>query len=159
VQLAIAAAPGCAHDHLFVTIERVRFQPAGVDAVGVEVALSSPQRVDVGAQAAPIQLARASLPAGHYDSVQLVLRPNAGNDQLANAVQWRGGALVALEPPRHASVPVELDVPPQGDVQFVLAPDVCAAVRAGAQGAPVLKAQLRFNQRRDDQAALAAFLP
>src|SRR4051812_39062451 len=105
LRLAMTDAPACGYDHVYVTVDRVRVHQSGPasdnDSGWSEVALATPKRIDLLALTNGVfeELGQTQLPAGNYTQVRLVLVDNTGNNQLANAVQPTGGALVALNTP------------------------------------------------------------
>src|SRR6185369_7581075 len=137
---------GCAFDHIFVTVEKVRVRrhAKGSDENSgwTDIALPAPRRADLLNLADGLlhELGTAPLPAGHYGGFRLVLASNSatGAGSLANAVQPTGGSLAALSPPGQGGLKLQADFEvPAGQVADLVPADFdpCQSiVRAGNSG-------------------------
>jgi hypothetical protein len=88
-------APSCGFDHVYVTVSQVRINASSSagdnDSGWTNITLATPQKIDLlsltnGTMAT---LGQASLPAGQYQQVRLVLTQNQGNT-VANSVVVSG---------------------------------------------------------------------
>ncbi|MEM5330407.1 DUF4382 domain-containing protein [Paraburkholderia sp. JHI2823] len=95
VNVQMADAPSCGFDHVYVTVSQVRINASSSagdnDSGWTNITLATPQKVDLlsltnGTMAA---LGQATLPAGQYQQVRLVLAQNQGNT-VANSVVVSG---------------------------------------------------------------------
>lgn len=158
LRLAMTDAPACGYDHVYVTVDRVRVHQSGsaADADGgwSEVVLPTPKRMDLLTLTNGVleELGQTSLPAGTYSQVRLVLVENGGNNQLANAVQPTGGALVALNTPSAQQSGLKLKtnftVVSGQTADLMLDFDACrSVVVAGGSGSYNLKPVLSVTPR------------
>ena len=128
----------CSYDHVYVTVAGVRaLQRAGETVQWVDIALASPQRIDlVGLGGGVLQaLGAALLPAGDYSEIRLVLTEGA------NQVQPTGAALAPLSVPGGApsglKLAGEFTVPAGQSGDVVLEGfDACRSVIAAAIRTP-----------------------
>ena len=95
VNVQMTDAPSCGFDHVYVTVSQVRINASSTagdnDSGWTNITLATPQKVDLlsltnGTMAT---LGQATLPAGQYQQVRLVLAPNQGNTS-ANSVVVSG---------------------------------------------------------------------
>lgn len=139
--VARAAGPGCAYEHVFVTVERLVLNrgPSRVETV-----LPQRKRIDllVADRGLLQSLGVAPLAPGHYSDVRLILSADGGSDGgiPANAVQASGGPLTALKTPgaQHSGLKlqVDFDVAEGQAADLMLDTDPCALVKQppGAAG-------------------------
>jgi len=113
VSVSLTDAPSCGYDAVWITVSKVRIHQTSTDndnAAGwTDISLNPPRKINLLNLNDPTQpnfaldnLGEASLPAGHYTQVRLVLSPNPkGNGQpLANSVVLSG-----------TTTEIELDTP------------------------------------------------
>jgi hypothetical protein len=95
VNVQMTDAPSCGFDHVYVTVSQVRINASSSagdnDSGWTNITLATPQKVDLlsltnGTMAT---LGQATLPAGQYQQVRLVLAQNQGNTA-ANSVVVSG---------------------------------------------------------------------
>jgi Domain of unknown function (DUF4382) len=95
VNVQMSDAPSCGFDHVYVTVSQVRINASSSagdnDGGWTNITLATPQKVDLlsltnGTMAT---LGQATLPAGQYQQVRLVLAQNQGNT-VANSVVVSG---------------------------------------------------------------------
>jgi hypothetical protein len=95
VNVQMTDAPSCGYDHVYVTVSQVRINASSSagdnDSGWTNITLSTPQKIDLlsltnGTMAT---LGQATLPAGQYQQVRLVLTQNQGNT-VANSVVVSG---------------------------------------------------------------------
>ena len=158
LSVALADAPACGYDHVYVTVDRVRVHKSGTAADGdsgwTDLALATPKRIDLLTLTNGVmeELGQTQLPSGTYSQVRLVLVENGNNNQLANAVQPSGGALVALNTPSAQQSGLKLrtsfEVRNGQTSDLLLDFDACrSVVVAGASGGFNLKPVLTVSPR------------
>ncbi|MBK0392392.1 DUF4382 domain-containing protein [Ramlibacter algicola] len=158
LRMAMTDAPACGYDHVYVTVDRVRVHQNGGAADGdagwSEIALAAPKRIDLLTLTNGVleELGSTQLPAGSYTQVRLVLVDNNGTNQLANAVQPTGGALVALATPsaQQSGLKLKTNFEVQGGqtADLLLDFDACrSVVRAGNSGNYILKPVVSVTPR------------
>ncbi|CAM2192528.1 DUF4382 domain-containing protein [Paraburkholderia kururiensis] len=95
VNVQMTDAPSCGFDHVYVTVSQVRINASSSagdnDSGWTNITLATPRKIDLlsltnGTMAT---LGQASLPAGQYQQVRLVLTQNQGNT-VANSVVVSG---------------------------------------------------------------------
>ena len=138
VRFAVTDAPACGFDSVNVTIQKVRVhKDAGAvdaDAGWSEVVVSPARRVDLLGLTNGVleELGQASLPAGKYTQLRLILGANDSNTPLANSVLPTGGSETALTTPSGqqsgAKLNVDIDVAAGKVADFVLDFDACKSV-------------------------------
>jgi len=163
--LALADAPACGYDHVWVTVDRVRVhQSASADPAAdggwSEIALAAPRRIDLLTltNGALEELGQTALPAGRYQQLRLVLAPNDAASPMANAVVPTGGTEVALDTPSGMQsglkMNADIDVPAGQVADFLIDFDACqSVVRRGQSGRYNLKPVLRVLPRLTDAGA------
>ena len=161
VRFAVTDAPACGFDSVNVTIQKVRVhKDAGAvdaDAGWSEVVVSPAKRVDLLGLTNGVleELGQASLPAGKYTQLRLILGANDSNTPLANSVLPTGGSETALTTPSGqqsgAKLNVDIDVAAGKVADFVLDFDACkSVVTRGNSGGYNLKPVIQVIARLSD---------
>ncbi|MBH9551995.1 DUF4382 domain-containing protein [Inhella gelatinilytica] len=155
LNLWLADAPACGMDKVFVTVEKVRVHTSSTagdaDTGWVDITPPAPVRVDLltltnGTLAA---LGQATLPAGSYQQLRLVLAESTGANPMANAVRPSGAtADVALETPSGLQSGLKINagitVTATQRVDWAIDFDACKSiVQAGHSGRYQLKPVLQ----------------
>ncbi|HEY0856944.1 MAG TPA: DUF4382 domain-containing protein [Albitalea sp.] len=149
VRFALTDAPAC-YDAVNVTVQKVRIHKSGAAAEGdsgwSEVVLATPKRVNLVPLTNGVleELGQATVPAGNYSQIHLVLAPNDAATPLANSVQPIGGTEVPLDTPSAMQSGLKLQTHfevEEGEVaDFVLDFDACKSiVTRGNSGQYALK--------------------
>lgn len=143
-------APACGFDNVYVTIDKVRAHKSGDAAEGesgwidIPVELQNP-KVDLleltnGVLA---KLGDVTLPAGTYNQLRLVLKPNTGANPLSNSAVPTGGVETALFTPSAAQSGLKLngsfDVVDGAQTELTLDFDACRSVVTRGNGSYGLK--------------------
>lgn len=150
LRLSMTDAPACGYDAVNVTVEKVRVHQSSTAAEGdggwSEVVVSPAKRLNLLDLTNGVmeQLGQASLPAGRYTQLRLVLAENGGSTPLANSVVPTGGTEVALDTPSGTQsglkLNVNIDVPENQIADVALDFDACkSVVRRGNSGQYNLK--------------------
>ena len=150
MRVSLTDAPACGFDQVNVTVDRVRVhQDDGAADGGAgwhEVVVSPPRRINLLDLTNGVldELGQATLPAGRYTQLRLVLADNTGAAPFANSVVPTGGREVALSTPSAQQSGLKLktaiDVPDGQVADVVLDFDACkSVVRRGNSGAYNLK--------------------
>jgi len=158
LRVAMADAPACGYDNVFVTVEKVRVHTSGAaaDAEGgwQEVVISPAKRIDLLTLTNGLveELGTTALPAGSYTQVRLVLASNSSAAPTANAVKPTGGALVPLNTPSGQQSGLKLqthfDVQAGQMMDLVIDFDACkSVVKAGGSGNYNLKPVMSVTPR------------
>lgn len=161
LRLALTDAPSCGYEQVHVTVQKVRVhQSAGAadaDSGWSEVVLAPARRIDLTrlTNGALEELGQATLPAGKYTQLRLVLADNDAVTPLANAVLPEGGVLTALTTPSATQTGLKLNVNIEVEADkradFIIDFDVCkSVVRRGASGQFNLKPVLTVTPRLSD---------
>lgn len=160
LRMAMTDAPSC-YEQVLVTVEKVRVHKGINAADGSEgweeiVPPGAPVQVDLlnltnGALA---DLGTASVDAGDYSQLRLVLAENTPANPLANAVKPLGGALQPLKTPsaQQSGLKIKADfgVPADGTTHLLLDFDACkSVVLAGDSGQYILKPVVRLSLKPD----------
>lgn len=159
VSVSLTDAPACGYEAVNITVRKVRIHQsdsAGDNAPGwTEITLDPPRRINLLDLNDPTQpnfaletLGEASLAAGHYTQLRLVLVPNGPGNPLANSIVPAGGAEVALDTPSAVQSGIKLihqfTVGSGQRVDLVLDFDAChSVVKAGLSGKYLLKPVIR----------------
>lgn len=145
VRLAVTDAPACGYDHVYVTVNAVKFHQSpdatDTDAGWQTLALGgTPQRIDLLDLTNGLlqELGQTILPTGTYTQMRLVLAPNS-SAPYANAAVPTGGTETALTTPSAQSSGLKLatrfTVTPGQLTDLVLDIDACKSiVTAGQSG-------------------------
>jgi len=138
VRFALADAPACGYDAVNVTVQKVRINQSSsasdTDGGWSEVVLSPAKRVNLLDLTNGVleELGQASVPAGSYSQVRLVLAENDATSPLANSVVPTGGSEVALDTPSAQQSGLKLQthitVAAGTVADFVLDFDACKSV-------------------------------
>lgn len=161
LRVAITDTPACGYDEVNVTVQKVRVhQSAGAgdgDAGWAELVVQPPRRIDLTNLTNGVleELGQATLPAGRYTQLRLVLAENGASAPFANSVRPSGGGEVALTTPSGAQsglkVNADIDVPADRRADVVIDFDACrSVVRRGNSGQYNLKPVLRVVPRLSD---------
>jgi len=149
VNVQMTDAPSCGFDHVYVTVSQVRINAnsgAGDNDAGwTTITPATPQKVDLLALTNGVMstLGQATLPAGRYQQVRLVLAQNQGN-ALANSVVVSGTATEqALATPSATQSGLKIirpfDVAANSTVDLVLDFNACKSVVQQGNGSYALK--------------------
>ncbi|HWP20109.1 MAG TPA: DUF4382 domain-containing protein [Burkholderiaceae bacterium] len=149
VRVSMTDAPSC-YEHVYVTVSRVsihRSATAEPNDGGWSHIDVAPQRVDLLTLTNGVlqELGEASVPAGRYSQIRLVLAPNGGTEPYANAVVLPGAsAEIPLDTPSGQQsglkLNAHLDVADGQVLDVVLDFDACkSVVQAGNSGKYLLK--------------------
>ena len=158
LRVALTDTPACGYDAVNVTVEKVRVHQsasASEDAGGwSEVVLNPVKRVDLLKLTNGVleELGAASLPAGNYTQVRLVLSSNSTATPMANSVVPTGGTETALETPsgQQSGLKINTNVGVASGqlTDIVLDFHVCeSVVSAGQSGRYILKPVLSILPR------------
>jgi len=162
ISLALTDAPACGYDEVVVTVEKVRLHQSASAGEGEggwqELLVQPPRRVNLLDLNNGVleELGQATLPAGHYTQLRLVLAENGGgNAPPANAVKPSGGSRVPLATPSGTQsglkINVDIVVAPDQRADFVIDFDACkSVVRRGNSGQYNLKPVLTVVPRLSD---------
>lgn len=157
VRFALTDAPAC-YDAVNVTVQKVRIHRSSAaaesDAGWSEVVLATPKRINLVPLTNGVleELGQATVPAGSYSQIRLVLAANDATAPLANSVQPIGGAEVPLDTPSAMQSGLKLQAHfevEEGQVaDFVLDFDACKSiVTRGNSGQYALKPVLTVLPR------------
>lgn len=149
VNVQLTDAPACGFDHVYVTVSQVRINASSTaadsDGGWTTIALATPQKIDLlgltnGAMAS---LGQATLAAGQYQQIRLVLGQNQGNS-IANSVVVSGTATEqALATPSATQSGLKIirpfDVAANSTVDLVLDFNACKSVVQQGNGNYALK--------------------
>jgi hypothetical protein len=149
VNVQITDAPACGFDHVYVTVSQVRINAnstaADNDGGWTTISLATPQKIDLLAltNGAMATLGQATLAAGQYQQVRLVLGQNQGNS-MANSVVVSGSATEqALATPSATQSGLKIirpfDVAANSTVDLVLDFNACKSVVQQGNGNYALK--------------------
>lgn len=138
MRLSLTDAPACGHDAVYVTIDRIRVHQdsAAADTASgwQDIVVSPARRIDLLTLTNGVltELGEASLPAGRYTQMRLVLAPNDTAQPRANAVVPTGGTETEMATPSGQQSGIKLDIGidvPVGQVaDVVLDFDACKSV-------------------------------
>ena len=165
LRVALTDAPACGFDQVNVTVERVRVHTSMAandnDQGWSEIPVSAPRRIDLLSlqNGAIAELGQATLPAGTYTQIRLVLRANAGGSP-ANSVVLSGGAEMPLDTPSAQQSGLKLakgfTVQPGELTDIVIDLDACKSIVTRGNGSYGLKPVMQMLPRNG--AAIAGFI-
>ncbi|MCM5679153.1 DUF4382 domain-containing protein [Schlegelella sp. S2-27] len=152
VRMSLTDAPAC-YEHVYVTVDQVRVHESGAadtdDGGWVDIPLAAPQRIDLLTLTNGVlaELGQASLPAGAYSQIRLVLADNPASAPYANAIVRAGditGTEIPLKTPSAQRSGLKLNTHLQVEadqvLDVVLDFDACKSiVTAGNSGNYLLK--------------------
>ena len=149
VNVQMTDAPSCGFDHVYVTVSEVRINASSSagdnDSGWTNITLATPQKVDLLAltNGTMATLGQATLPAGQYQQVRLVLAQNQGNT-VANSVVVSGTTNEqALATPSATQSGLKIirpfDVAANSTVDLVLDFNACKSVVQQGNGSYSLK--------------------
>ncbi len=148
VNVSMTDAPSCGYDHVYVTVDRVRVNASANagqnDAGWTDIALSKPTKIDLLSLTNGLlyNIGQASLPAGHYEQVRLLLTANQGNT-LNNSIVPTGGIEQPLATPSATQsgykVTGSFDVIPGTRVDLIVDFDACHSIAQQGNGSYSLK--------------------
>jgi hypothetical protein len=158
LRLALTDAPACGYDAVKVTVQSVRVHQSPTaedgDAGWETIALAEAQQVDLLSltNGVLLELGQASLPAGRYRQLRLVLADNDSGNAPANAVTPTGDTERALSTPSAQQsglkLRVSMDIAAEQVADYVIDFDACrSVVRAGNSGQYLLKPVLSVLPR------------
>jgi hypothetical protein len=161
LRLAITDAPACGYEQVNVTVQKVRVHQSALAADGdsgwSEIVLAPARKIDLNTLTNGVlsELGEATLPAGRYTQLRLVLAENDSTTPLANSVVPDGGSETALSTPSAAQsglkLNVDIDVLPEQRADFIIDFDACkSVVRRGNSGQYNLKPVLTVTPRLSD---------
>ncbi|WP_233867695.1 DUF4382 domain-containing protein [Paraburkholderia adhaesiva] len=149
VNVQMTDAPSCGFDHVFVTVNEVRINASSSagdsDSGWTSITLATPQKVDLlsltnGTMAT---LGQATLPAGQYQQVRLVLAPNQGNTPSNSVVVSGTTNEQALATPSATQSGLKIirpfEVAANSTVDLVLDFNACKSVVQQGNGSYALK--------------------
>jgi hypothetical protein len=146
VSVSLTDGPACGFDAVNVTVSKVRIHQSDSASEGAggwtEITLNPPRKINLLDLNDPTQpnfaldhLGEASLLAGHYTQLRLVLIPNSNNPNppFANSVVLSGTTTeIALDTPSGIQSGIKLvhqfDVPPGQRVDLLLDFDACKSI-------------------------------
>jgi hypothetical protein len=148
LRVALTDAPGCGYDHVDVTVERLRVHrsAAATDAETgwIEIPMAGPKAIDLLTlnNGVIAELGQATLLAGQYEQIRLVLAPNRGNT-VANSVTPRGMAAQPLDTPSGTQSGIKLThgftVAPDQLTDLLIDVDACKSIVERGDGTYGLK--------------------
>lgn len=149
VNVQMTDAPSCGFDHVYVTVSEVRINASSSagdnDSGWTNITLATPQKVDLLAltNGTMATLGQATLPAGQYQQVRLVLAQNQGNT-VSNSVVVSGTTNEqALATPSATQSGLKIirpfDVAANSTVDLVLDFNACKSVVQQGNGSYSLK--------------------
>ncbi len=149
VNVQMTDAPACGFDHVYVTVSQVRINSSSTaadsDGGWTTITLATPQKIDLlsltnGAMAT---LGQATLPAGQYQQIRLVLAQNQGNSTANSVVVSGTSTEQALATPSATQSGLKIirpfDVAANSTVDLVLDFNACKSVVQQGNGSYALK--------------------
>jgi hypothetical protein len=150
--VALTDSPACGFEEVNVTVRSVRIHQSSsapdAGAGWTEIALNPPRKINLLNLNNGVldSLGQATLPAGHYTQLRLVLDRNNGMGLANSVVPLAGpqaGVETALDTPSGVQSGIKLvhqfDVPPGGRTDLVLDFDACKSVVVRGNGTFALK--------------------
>ena len=148
LSVSLTDAPSCGFDAVNVTVNKVRVNASAgagdTDAGWTDITLNPARKINLLNLTNGVleSLGQASLPAGHYSQLRLVLDANTGTG-LANSVVPTGGTETTLSTPSAVQSGIKLakefDVAAGQNVDLVLDFDACKSVVTQGKGRYLLK--------------------
>lgn len=149
VNVQMTDAPACGFDHVYVTVNQVRINAsssaADSDGGWTTITLATPQKLDLLAltNGTMATLGQATLPAGQYQQVRLVLAQNQGNSTANSVVVSGTGTEQSLATPSATQSGLKIirpfDVAANSTVDLVLDFNACKSVVQQGNGSYTLK--------------------
>ena len=151
VNVHLTDAPSCGYDHVYITVDHIEVSFNGNSWTSIPVSSSVTQPIDLLnlTNGVFMTLGQASVPAGTYEQVRLILRANGGAPPFANSVVLTGSATpIALKTPSAQQSGYKIlgpfTVPAGSTTDLVLDFNACKSiVVAGASGQYILKPVVR----------------
>jgi hypothetical protein len=148
LKVSMTDAPACGYDAVNVTVTKVRVNSSATasdtDGGWTDITLSPAKKVNLLNLTNGVleSLGQATLPAGHYSQIRLVLDANTGTG-LANSVVPTGGVETSLTTPSAVQSGIKLnnefDVAAGQTADLVLDFDACKSVVTQGKGRYLLK--------------------
>ena len=148
LSVSLTDAPSCGFDAVNVTVNKVRVNASAnagdTDAGWTDITLNPAKKINLLNLTNGVleSLGQASLPAGHYSQLRLVLDANTGTG-MANSVVPTGGTETTLSTPSAVQSGIKLakefDVAAGQNVDLVLDFDACKSVVTQGKGRYLLK--------------------
>jgi hypothetical protein len=148
LKVSLTDAPACGFDSVNVTVNKIRVNQSATatdtDAGWTDITLNPSQKINLTSLTNGVLqgLGQASLPAGHYNQIRLVLTPNSAQG-LENSVVPTGAQEVALTVPSGSQsgfkVNGNFDVAENTLADIVLDFDACRSVFKTGNGKYMLK--------------------
>jgi len=148
LSVSLTDAPSCGFDAVNVTVNKVRVNASAsagdTDTGWTDITLNPAKKINLLNLTNGVleSLGQASLPAGHYSQLRLVLDANTGTG-MANSVVPTGGAETTLSTPSAVQSGIKLakefDVAAGQNVDLVLDFDACKSVVTQGKGRYLLK--------------------
>ncbi|MGJ7915679.1 DUF4382 domain-containing protein [Massilia sp. LXY-6] len=148
LKVSLTDAPACGYDAVNVTVNKVRVNAsataADTDGGWTDITLSPAKKINLLNLTNGVleSLGQATLPAGHYSQIRLVLDANIGTG-LANSVVPSGGTETTLSTPSAVQSGIKLsnefDVAAGQSADLVLDFDACKSVVTQGKGRYLLK--------------------
>jgi len=148
LSVSLTDAPSCGFDAVNVTVNKVRVNASAgagdTDAGWTDITLNPAKKINLLNLSNGVleSLGQASLPAGHYSQLRLVLDANTGTG-MANSVVPTGGTETTLSTPSAVQSGIKLakefDVAAGQNVDLVLDFDACKSVVTQGKGRYLLK--------------------
>jgi hypothetical protein len=148
LRVALTDAPACGFDEVNVTVERVRaHQSASAgenDAGWTDIVVNPPRKIDLLSlqNGVLVDLGQATVPAGNYTQMRLVLVSNK-SVPMSNTVKPTGGSEIELDTPSAAQSGLKLingfTIEPNKTTYIVLDFDACKSIVKRGNGLHGLK--------------------
>ena len=150
---SLTDSPSCGFDAVNVTVVKVRVHQSSsssdTDAGWTDITLNPPRKIDLLSLTNGVltSLGEATLPAGHYTQLRLVLDANTGGS-LANSVTPTGGVETALATPSAVQSGIKLvhqfDVAAGQRVDVLIDFDACKSIVTRGNGTFALKPVIKI---------------
>lgn len=151
VAVHLTDAPSCGYDHVYITVDHIEVSFNGNSWTSIPLSSSVTQPIDLLnlTNGVFMTLGQASVPAGTYQQVRLVLKANGGAPPFANSLVLTGSATpIELKTPSAQQSGLKIlgpfTVPAGSTTDLVLDFNACKSiVMAGASGQYILKPVIR----------------